>query len=515
MPHSLKPSYFLLALLILWSNASLGQVYSGLKEEEENTVSPTFMLITLGQQPKPIKIPYYLVGVTPYVPLTSLSQLTEILKIEFAEEESCQIITPLGNLTLKKGQLFACWNSVIKQLLLPPLAQSGWWISLADWKRMVNWGGMGRWEGEKASDTHHWLLPQGHIWTIGTRISGDSLHIIIPFSQSIPYRWENPRRGLTHIIFTDVTVDTFLWKMSVGALPMVRVDWEIHKSRAIMILDVDTLWHFQGISPLPLHSGVLLTYLNKTMPMVLTPDTGLVSRLKAEKSRWALDRVVIDPGHGGKDPGAVGPSGAKEKEINLDVALRLANYLKSKGIEVILTREDDRFIPLKDRTQLANRSGGKLFVSLHCNASRNRKASGIETYFLSPAKHERALEVAMLENSVIELEDNPQEYKEITYENFYILALAQANFIRESQDLADMVQTSLARQTNLNDRGVDQAGFYVLVGASMPAILIEMGFITNREEEKRLKSASYRQKLAEWIGEAVIRFLHTRTAEGN
>ncbi|MBM3328008.1 MAG: N-acetylmuramoyl-L-alanine amidase [Calditrichaeota bacterium] len=238
-------------------------------------------------------------------------------------------------------------------------------------------------------------------------------------------------------------------------------------------------------------------------------DNGATNRrLAADRERWALDVVVIDPGHGGKDPGAIGSGGLKEKEICLDVGLRLAKVLREKGIRTILTRETDIFIPLAERTRIANRSGGKLFVSLHCNAAKNKKAGGMETYFLAPAKTARAMEVALLENEVIHLEDSPEDYRDITEENFILLSMAQATFTRESQSLAGLVQERVAPKAGLKNRGVDQAGFYVLVGASMPAILFEMAFITNPQEAKQLKTRSFRQTLAEGMGETIIHFLN-------
>lgn len=234
--------------------------------------------------------------------------------------------------------------------------------------------------------------------------------------------------------------------------------------------------------------------------------------LAADRDRWALDVVVIDPGHGGKDPGAIGQGGLKEKDVALDVALRLNYVLKKKGLRTILTRDDDTFIPLVERTSIANRSGGKLFVSLHCNSARKRQARGMETYFLAPTKTARAMAVALLENEVIKYEESRDQYRDLTEENYILLAMAQATFTRESQTLAGLVQELVAGRVGLQDRGVDQAGFYVLIGASMPAILFEMAFISNRDEEKKLKDKKFRQKLADEMGSAVLKFLSDQQA---
>lgn len=226
-----------------------------------------------------------------------------------------------------------------------------------------------------------------------------------------------------------------------------------------------------------------------------------------ERDRWALDLVVIDAGHGGKDPGAIGATKLKEKDVTLDVALRLDKALRAKGIKTVLTRRDDAFLPLAERTSIANRSGGKLFISLHCNSAKKRDAVGIETYFLAPTKSDRALEVALLENEVIKYEESRDQYKDLTEENYILLSMAQATFTQESQELAGLMQEWIPPRVGLKNRGVDQAGFYVLVGASMPAVLFEMGFISNKAEEKKLKDKKFRQKLADEIAGAVEKFL--------
>ena len=229
--------------------------------------------------------------------------------------------------------------------------------------------------------------------------------------------------------------------------------------------------------------------------------------LERDQERWKIDCVVIDPGHGGKDTGAIGVTGLKEKDVVLDVALRLKKLLeKNTDLRVVLTREDDRFIGLSDRTKFANQVGGKLFISIHCNSSKYRSANGFETYFLKPARSERAMEVALLENSVIKYEESKNQYQDLTEENYILLAMAQAEFAKESETMADILQSKMKIHTNLKDRGVDQAGFYVLVGASMPAILFEAPFLSNKREEKLLKTKKFRQKIAQGIYESILEF---------
>ncbi|MBL7073854.1 N-acetylmuramoyl-L-alanine amidase [candidate division KSB1 bacterium] len=237
-----------------------------------------------------------------------------------------------------------------------------------------------------------------------------------------------------------------------------------------------------------------------------TPKS-LKDNLEKERAKWAIDCIVIDPGHGGKDPGAIGKSGYQEKTATLDIAKRLARLLRRRtDLRVILTRDDDTFIPLADRPKLANQKGGKLFISIHCNASLSRYAGGFETYFLSPARNDEAMEVAMRENSVIKYEEETHKYPDLTDENFILLAMAQASFVRESEDLAAIIQQKVDRRINLKNRGVDQAGFYVLMGASMPSVLVETAFISNPHEEKLLRTKKLRQKIAEGLYESIVEF---------
>lgn len=218
-----------------------------------------------------------------------------------------------------------------------------------------------------------------------------------------------------------------------------------------------------------------------------------------------IDVIVIDPGHGGKDPGAVSKRGTKEKDIVLSIAKKVASKLRKKGFKVILTRDRDVFITLGERARIANRSKCDLFVSIHANYSKGKRAHGIETYFLSEARTKWERSVAAFENSVIkyELKDKVDEKNILKW----ILGdMAQNEFLRESQDLAAFVQESIVKKTKSLDRGVKQAGFYVLRGVYAPSILIETGFITNPKEEKKLKSKRYQNRLADGIVAGILKY---------
>ncbi len=239
----------------------------------------------------------------------------------------------------------------------------------------------------------------------------------------------------------------------------------------------------------------------------------ITKTLEREKRKWRIDRIVIDPGHGGKDPGAIGKYGTKEKDVVLGIARYLKEMIEEElNIEVLMTREDDRFLELDQRTEFANRNQAKLFISIHANSNRNRRIRGVSTYFLGPENTEEAREVANLENSVIRLE-NGSKYADLSQENFIISAMAQNIYNAESQDLADMVQREISRECDLQDLGVRQAGFYVLWGASMPNILIETAFISNPNEEKLLRGGSFQKKQAIAIFQSIKKFKNRYESE--
>tara|TARA_B110000008_G_scaffold27206_1_gene24450 strand:- start:3 stop:1466 length:1464 start_codon:yes stop_codon:yes gene_type:complete len=243
-----------------------------------------------------------------------------------------------------------------------------------------------------------------------------------------------------------------------------------------------------------------------------TPMDNSIARIKEVKNRWKLDTIVLDAGHGGKDPGTMGPRGTKEKDIALDITKRVGLLLeKNTKLKVIYTREEDIFIPLWKRTKIANESNGKVFLSIHLNGSPNKSAYGFETYLLRPGKTEDAIEVASRENEVIKFEERTDnKYKDLSGENLIMATMAQSIFMRESEELAAMIQEEMAKKIKSKNRGVKQAGFHVLIGASMPNILIEAGYLTNRNEEKNLRNAKYRQAIANCIYKAVVKFRYSR-----
>jgi len=220
-----------------------------------------------------------------------------------------------------------------------------------------------------------------------------------------------------------------------------------------------------------------------------------------------VGKVVLDPGHGGKDTGTIGPSGLREKDVVLDVALRLRRLLQDRlGVEVLMTREDDRFVPLEERTAIANQEGADLFVSIHANASRNRRANGVETYVLDFARTEAEIEVASRENATAQR--NIGELEDL------LRKITLTDYNRESRELAETVQSKLVQHFQQNghlqaNRGVKQAPFIVLIGANMPSILTEIGFLSHSQTERSLAEEEVREQVAEGLFNGLAAYLHS------
>ena len=228
------------------------------------------------------------------------------------------------------------------------------------------------------------------------------------------------------------------------------------------------------------------------------------------KEKWDFNVIVIDPGHGGKDAGAIGVNGVKEKNVNLGIALKLGKLIEKniKGVKVVYTRKTDKFVELYKRGKIANEANGNLFISIHCNSTPRKPtdANGFEVYLLRPGRTKEAIDIAERENSVIQYEDNPQRYEKLTDENFILVSMAQSSYMKYSEKFADILNKQFNKDLNIDSRGVKQAGFYVLVGAAMPSVLIETGFLSNRHDAKLLSSSRGQQKIAESIYQAVKTF---------
>jgi N-acetylmuramoyl-L-alanine amidase len=221
-----------------------------------------------------------------------------------------------------------------------------------------------------------------------------------------------------------------------------------------------------------------------------------------------IGSIVIDPGHGGHDAGAVGPTGLMEKDLCLDVALRLGQIIKLRlpGTEVIFTRTDDTFIPLEKRTNIANEKKADLFLSIHANSSPYDAARGVETYYLNLKSSPEGLGVAARENATAQ--ETVSDLGEL------VKKIARIEKIKESREFAEDIQNSLSRRVRPSARsarngGVHRAPFVVLSGANMPSVLTEISFLSNSSDEQLLMKAEYRERLAEGLYQGVASYLQS------
>jgi len=290
-------------------------------------------------------------------------------------------------------------------------------------------------------------------------------------------------------------------QISDGVVTQVRAG-QYDKETVRVVIDLSAKAGYK-ILPLTSPDRLVIDILRDTALPVSEPEQ------KIEKDGnnniiMASQTIVIDPGHGGKDPGARGRSGLREKDIVLDVGLRLRRLIKERlGVNVIMTRETDVFIPLEERTAIANTKGADLFVSVHANASRREGAKGVETYLLGRATDRDAMATAERENSASE--------KSLNTLQLILTDLMNTSKKEESLRLAYYVQENmighLETRYKVTDLGVKRAPFYVLVNARMPSILAEISFISNREEEKLLSDGEHRQEIAEAILKGIKKYI--------
>ncbi|MEA2104814.1 MAG: N-acetylmuramoyl-L-alanine amidase [Candidatus Cloacimonadota bacterium] len=222
---------------------------------------------------------------------------------------------------------------------------------------------------------------------------------------------------------------------------------------------------------------------------------------------YLINKIVIDPGHGGKDPGAIGKNlYLCEKDVVLKISKKTKKLLeKNLDVQVLLTRDSDKFVPLWDRTDFANEEGADLFISIHCNANLRSKANGTEVYYLSTAQSDEERAVEAMENKAIKFEDpgSVERYSEL---DFILYDMRQNEHLFESADLSEICQKNIVSRLETRDRGVKQANFYVLRRAFMPAILIEVAFLSNKWEERKLKSNNFLDRAAQSIYESIVQF---------
>jgi N-acetylmuramoyl-L-alanine amidase len=229
------------------------------------------------------------------------------------------------------------------------------------------------------------------------------------------------------------------------------------------------------------------------------------------KDKYKFDVVVIDPGHGGHDPGSIGYRNVKEKDIVLDIAKKVGGYINEylPDVKVVYTREEDKFLELEERGSIANEAEGDLFISIHCNSHSSRRPYGTELFFLGLERSQTALEVMKRENRVVRA-DNETEQKELSQEELLVYELANSAYIANSERIAGMMEHQFDERAQRHSRGVKQGRFVVLYHASMPAVLVETGFISNPSEARYLTSDRGQTYIASAIFRAIRNYKEGR-----
>lgn len=322
--------------------------------------------------------------------------------------------------------------------------------------------------------------------------------VVINLSETVEYtkrRLSNPDRLFFDLKAAHISkeIKTSL-SVGDGILKAIRAG-QYDADTVRVVLDLETMENF----------NVLIL----EDPVRLIIDINAKHLENKEEKTFQKKRVILDPGHGGHDPGAVGKNGLREKDVVLDIALKVRDMLSNDPtLDVYLTRDKDVFIPLEERTAIAMKKDADLFVSVHANASPNRRARGIETYLLNWTNDEEAIRVAARENaiSVRKMKEKMKKYRD---DLDTILSDLRRDYKRdESLKLANYVQSSLVSDvgkvhTKTANLGVKQAFFYVLVGASMPSVLAEVSFISNPDEERLLSNEDYRSLIARSIASGI------------
>lgn len=248
------------------------------------------------------------------------------------------------------------------------------------------------------------------------------------------------------------------------------------------------------------------TIASRVLPSTPMISQSLYGAKKVETApRFQIRRVVIDAGHGGRDFGAISPRGTREKELALEVATGLRDELEKLGIEAILSRDKDVFIPLKERALVANKKNADFFISVHANASTSRSLQGFEIYYLSEATDDAALAVERAENSVLTLENTRWENPNADLKKIY-WDLKETENRKESIRIAHHVAEAVESSAVVSHRRIRAANFYVLKWTECPAVLLELGYITNPADERRLKSALYRRQLVQGIVKGIMEY---------
>jgi N-acetylmuramoyl-L-alanine amidase len=342
---------------------------------------------------------------------------------------------------------------------------------------------------------------------VTTFVSGDVVRVVLESSDKVPFKVVQEQSRVTVSMARDLVDVAFQQERLTGGI----VDVVQYLGGRENLLAIGLGRRFQQMKASEQERPARLVLEFQAAPLQARAATPAPQQPAAPEPGPLI--VVIDPGHGGADNGAVGPGGTTEKDVTLSVARKLRALIQnSLGFQVFLTRERDQELSLDERTAIANNYKADLFVSIHANSSRARAAVGSEVYFLSyQASDDESRRVALVEGAAVVPNSGPSSGSDLA---LILWDMAQAEHLEESSALAARIEEELALATGNEARGVKQAPFRVLVGAAMPAVLVEVAFISNPEEEKQLASDAYQSRVAVALSRAVSRFGKERERRG-
>ncbi len=352
-----------------------------------------------------------------------------------------------------------------------------------------------------AGGGEHWLRSQGrpYVKEIKTWSAPRSTRVVIELSKAVPFRHNrlhSPERIYVDLVDAVAYEREAALEVDDGLLGMVRASQFDPETARVVLTPVGETEY--GVFELADPSRIVLD-LRRPGESELRYAVPVGTASLAQELGLRAHRIAIDPGHGGRDPGALGAGGLKEKDLTLQVAIELERLLEAEGtFDAFLTRSSDSFVALEKRTAIANQRGADLFLSIHFNAHRKKQRRGYETYYLAMAQDDEARAVAAMENAT--------SMKKLSDLEGLVDGILRGAHRDESRRLAEQVQRSMARRMHGLDRGVKRAGFVVLVGADMPAILAECGFITNPEQGAELRDARTVREIAGSLYDGVLAY---------
>ncbi len=334
---------------------------------------------------------------------------------------------------------------------------------------------------------------------------------IVFFLSSFPPRFEidssRPGTLLLNVFETQCNPALGDSVRSFGYVDSTRITESGKSTQILFFLDPSVRRYRVAEVKVPSGISVIFSGEKRADEEYLAGDRDLVSGI-IDPEEFVIRTIAIDPGHGGKDPGAIGKQGVKEKDVNLKVALGLAELLKRNiDLKIVMTRKGDSYVSLSDRTKRANKENADLFVSIHCNASKKKDLMGFEAYFLSVAKTDDERAVALRENLSVRFEEPSADSASLNDLQFIFWDLAQNEFLRESSEWAGMMCQEFDDGSRIKSRGVRQAGFFVLNDAHMPSILLELGYLSNPDEERLLGDKKYQDQLVEQIFKGIENYI--------